>query len=373
MIKPIAFYLPQYHPIPENDLWWGEGFTEWTNVAKAQPFFKGHYQPRLPGNLGFYDLRVPEVRQKQAELAKKNGIYGFCYYHYWFGEGKMLLERPIKEVLLTKQPDFPFCFCWANETWEGRWHGIDDNKRVLIKQDYPSKEDVINHFNYLVDFFKDDRYIKIGNKPIFQIYRPQDVPENIEFYKLFNELAVQNGFNGIYFIGGQKTPLNYSDNLDSKISSSFSIAINQAKSFIYQTKDTLNSNKVIFKLFKGNLFKGLNNITLESYDYLKFISIMHEIHILDSKSELPTYPILINDFDNTPRAGKMGIVLKNTSPENFKIHVDQTFKLMRKEIEDNFVFIKSWNEWAEGNYLESDVIYGDGYLQVLSKKNKEFQ
>ena len=166
-IRPIAMYLPQFHPIPENDDWWGKGFTEWTNVAKAKPLFKGHYQPHLPADLGFYDLRIPEVGEAQAQLARNYGIYGFCYYHYWFN-GKQLLNRPVDEVLNSGNPDFPFCLCWANENWSKRWNGSEND--ILIKQKYSSKDD-LNHIKFLIQYFKDSRYIKINDRPLFIIYK----------------------------------------------------------------------------------------------------------------------------------------------------------------------------------------------------------
>ena len=171
-VRLIAYYLPQYHPIPENDKWWGKGFTEWTNVAKAKPLFKGHYQPRLPADLGFYDLRLAEVREKQAAMAREYGIYGFCYYHYWFGNNKQLLERPFNEVLTSGKPEFPFMLCWANQTWAGVWFG-NDKPDILIEQVYPGKEDYINHFNYLRKAFADPRYITIDGKPVFHVYMPR--------------------------------------------------------------------------------------------------------------------------------------------------------------------------------------------------------
>ena len=163
----IAFYLPQFHPIPENDEWWGRGFTEWTNVAKAVPLFRGHYQPHFPADLGFYDLRVPEVREAQAAMAKAYGIEGFCYYHYWFGHGRRLLERPFNEVLSSGKPDFPFCLCWANDTWTGIWHGAPN--KVLIEQRYPGVEDYKAHFYALLDAFRDPRYMTVDGKKIFII------------------------------------------------------------------------------------------------------------------------------------------------------------------------------------------------------------
>jgi hypothetical protein len=172
-IRPIAIYLPQFHPVPENDLWWGKGFTEWTNVAKAKPLFDGHYQPHLPADLGFYDLRLAEVREEQAAMAKKYGIEGFCYYHYWFN-GKRILERPFNEVLSSGKPDFPFMLCWANENWTKVWDGGENN--ILLEQKY-SDEDDISHIKSLIPAFKDERYIKVDGKPVFAIYRSANIPD----------------------------------------------------------------------------------------------------------------------------------------------------------------------------------------------------
>lgn len=194
----IAFYLPQYHPIPENDEWWGKGFTEWANVASAKPLFKGHDQPRIPADLGFYDLRVPEVRQAQADLASKYGIDGFCYWHYWFA-GKQLLESPFNEVLKSGEPDFPFCLAWANMPWSGVWDGRPD--RILIDQTYPGEHDHIAHFNALLPAFLDDRYIRIDDKPSFVIYKPNKLLDTAETITLWQRMAKEAGLNGLYIVG----------------------------------------------------------------------------------------------------------------------------------------------------------------------------
>lgn len=198
--RVIAFYLPQFHPIPENDRWWMKGFTEWTNVGKARPLFPGHYQPKVPADLGYYDLRVPETRKAQADMAKEYGIEGFCYWHYWFGNGKRLLERPFNEVLSSDEPDFPFCLAWANESWRGFYHGIK-SKDTLINQLYPGEQDYIAHFHEVLPAFKDHRYITVDEKPLFMVYHPLDHPEMKEFIELWRTLAVQNGLKGVYFIG----------------------------------------------------------------------------------------------------------------------------------------------------------------------------
>ena len=197
--RVLALYLPQFHPIPENDLWWGKGFTEWTNVGKAKKLFPGHYQPRVPADLGYYDLRVPETREAQADLARQYGIEGFVYWHYWFGNGKRLLERPFNEVLASGKPDFPFALAWANESWRGFWHGVK-TKETLIDQLYPGDEDYIAHFKAVLPAFKDKRYIKCHGKPVFFIYHHRDMPDVAHFIELWQKLARENGLPGIYFI-----------------------------------------------------------------------------------------------------------------------------------------------------------------------------
>lgn len=198
--RVIAFYLPQFHPIPENDEWWMKGFTEWTNVGKARSLFPGHYQPKVPADLGYYDLRVPETRQAQADMAREYGIEGFCYWHYWFGNGKRLLERPFNEVLASGKPDFPFCLAWANESWKGFFHGVK-TKQALITQLYPGEDDYIAHFETVLPAFKDPRYITVDDKPVFMIYQPFQHPQIKEFMALWQKLAMNNGLKGIFFIG----------------------------------------------------------------------------------------------------------------------------------------------------------------------------
>ena len=187
--RPIAIYLPQFHPIPENDKWWGKGFTEWRNVVQAKPRFNGHYQPHIPSDLGFYDLRLHEVLIEQAKLAKNNGIYGFCFYHYWFN-GKLLLEKPVEALLKNKTPEFPFMLCWANENWTRAWDGGDNE--ILIKQEY-SLDDDKEHIKYLIPFFKDTRYIKIDNKAVFAIYKPDLFPDISQTLNIFREEAKKQG------------------------------------------------------------------------------------------------------------------------------------------------------------------------------------
>ena len=195
----IAFYLPQFHPIPENDKWWGKGFTEWTNTAKALPLFRGHYQPHVPADLGFYDLRAPETRQQQADMALEYGVDAFCYYHYWFGNGRRIIERPFNEVLETGKPDFPFCLCWANQTWTGIWHGAPN--RILMEQTYPGYDDHARHFDWLATAFADRRYITIEGKPLFVVFQPLEIPNVKDVTEFWRQRAVSAGFPGLYLVG----------------------------------------------------------------------------------------------------------------------------------------------------------------------------
>lgn len=353
MITILAFYLPQYHPIPENDEWWGEGFTEWTNTAKAKPLFKGHHQPNLPGELGFYDLRVPEVRDAQAKLARDHGITGFCYWHYWFGNGKRLLERPFNEVLSSGQPDFPFCLAWANQSWTGIWHGLKD--KLLIEQKYPGKEDYINHFNALLPAFQDRRYVRINNKPVFIVYSPQLIPNNNEFITTWNTLAKNSGLDGIYFIG-----IHFDKNWNHKKCGYDDKTIHQPSHYV-EIFEKLFINH-LNGMIQRNLLKGLQPLV---YDYHKLVR-HYDFSFLNPNDIIPT---IIPNWDNTPRSGKKGWVFHESTPEAFGEHFDNAlqFVLKRPASKPKILFIKSWNEWAEGNYLEPDQRYGLRYLEEIRK------
>jgi len=352
----IAFYLPQYYPIPENDLWWGKGFTEWTNVAKARPLFKGHYQPHLPADLGYYDLRVPEVRQAQADMASEAGIEGFCYWHYWFA-GKQLLERPFNEVLASGKPDFPFCLAWANETWTGIWHG--NPGRVLIEQTYPGKEDFVEHLNNVMPAFRDKRYLCIDGKPIFIIYNISRFDSINEFIHCWRDLAKDNGLSGIYFIGMGFPESNYDHiDLDGVINNSFFTAL-----------EKLNRKQTALQAFSQNIrgkipYKIYSRIPRypRIYDYQEFT----EKGFDDLRTGKDLFPLIYPNWDNTPRSGHNGIVLNESSPHLFGNHLAQALKKNSSQnSEKKIIFIKSWNEWAEGNYLEPDQRFGMGYLDVI--------
>ncbi len=353
--KIIAYYLPQYHPFKENDEWWGKGFTEWTNVGKAKPLFKGHYQPKIPGELGYYDLRIPEVAEAQAELARKAGIYGFCYWHYWFGNGKELMEMPFYRALTTGKPDFPFCLGWANEKWMAKlWNkdyknGSQSNGRILIDMTY-STEDHINHFYKLLPAFKDRRYIKIDGKPFFLIYRPLDFVDLHEFMVLWNKLIKDNGVaDSFYFVAHAKNEEEFGQLL--------SMGFDAVNIFPLERngKDRHIISSLITKL-KKHIFGIPKLINYESIIEGTWVE-----GIDDNEKVLPT---LIPNWDHSPRSGKHALILENCTPETWRLHIKRILKGVSNK-KNRIIMLKSWNEWGEGNYLEPDLRYGDQYINVL--------
>jgi len=357
MVKILSFYLPQYHPIPENNEWWGEGFTEWTNTAKARPLFPGHYQPHLPADLGYYDLRLPDDREAQASLAKEYGLGGFVYWHYWFGDGKQLLERPFAEVLESGKPDFPFCLAWANQSWTGVWHGLGD--KVLIEQTYPGKDDYIAHFEHLLKAFHDQRYLRIENKPVFIVFSPQLLPDAGFFTTLWNELAVEHGFEGIYFIGIHFEPWNFRG--DGFNGTTFHQPSHYLADYrrAHPWKSRLNAlTDIIF------------NHAPKRFDFEKLAN----TYQFDRFLETNVMPAIIPNWDNTPRSSRRGWVFENTTPGVFKNHLRAAIKSVKNKPHDKqVVFVKSWNEWAEGNYLEPDRRWGMGFLEAIREVLSEYK
>jgi hypothetical protein len=366
MPRLIAYYLPQYHPIPENDRWWGNGFTEWTNVAKAKPLFKDHYQPHYPADLGYYDLRVPEIREAQEAMAKQYGIEGFMYYHYWFGNERLLLERPLQDMLRSKKNNFPFCLCWANESWKGMWHGEFTGK-TLIEQTYPGIEDYEKHFYYLLAAFKDERYIKIDGKPVFTVYMPLNLPAAKEFAILFNTLAVKEGLPGIFLIGSH-CPLNWNP-----AEHGFSGVIGSEMANLKFGQRSAFSKKKLYTAKK--IKRYISKLAMQNtYSDKQMPAIVEYADIIDQlvtgKSfDFDYYPCVVPNWDNTPRTGNAGMVFQNAAPALFGRHLQKAFNKIKNLPEQRqFVFIKSWNEWAEGNYLEPDQKYGYGYLEEIKKQ-----
>lgn len=348
--RVIAYYLPQYHPIPENDKWWGSGFTEWISVAKARPLFKGHEQPLLPGELGFYDLRLSESREHQATLAKEHGVEGFCYWHYWFGNGKQLLERPFNEVLEYGKPDFPFCLGWANHSWKGVFFGAKG--QTLVEQEYLGEEDARMHFNHLLKAFTDPRYIRVNNKPLLHIFSPKTIPDCKKYLEFWRKLAIESGLDGLYIVGESLTVQEIEKYGVDTVTYSYHRQI---------------ENRNIKNKYLRFLYKKLLRIPgkLKVYEYKEAMK-----YFIRNKNcpdlELPS---IVPNWDTTARLGKNAVILHNSNPELFRVHVKEVLKSVEnKNLEENIVFIKSWNEWAEGNYMEPDRKFGKQYLEVLKSE-----
>ena len=362
MTKAIAFHLPQYHPIPENDRWWGKGFTEWRNVVKAEPQFEGHYQPHLPADLGFYDLRLAETREAQAELAREYGIHGFCYYHYWFN-GHRLLERPVDEIISSGRPDFPFCLCWANENWTRRWDGRE--KEVLIRQVYSSSDDE-QHIRHLIPIFTDPRYIKVDGKPMFLVYRSNSLPDPLSTTGIWRREAERAGLPGLFLVrveslpelAGDPRPIGFDAGLE------------------FQPRWQLLGPLRIFRTKWWHRHKlktmppGLERHLVCNYD--QFVQAAMDM-------APPSYPFIRGvcpGFDNTARRKTAGEILRNPTPESYArwlagvIGANRSLRLAGAP-ESQFVFINAWNEWAEGNHLEPCQKWGRAYLEATREALKE--
>lgn len=342
----IALYLPQYHTIPENDEWWGKGFTEWTNVKKAKPLFKGHNQPRVPLNNYYYNLLDDSTFKWQIELAKKYGIDGFCFYHYWFN-GKLLLEKPLENYLANKDLDFPFFFSWANEPWARTWNG--QNTNVLMPQVYGGEKDIINHFNYMLPYFHDRRYIKMDNKPIFVLYRANSIEYLNDFVRIWNELAINNGFDGIFFI---ESLTSFQEDKISK---------NTNACFYFEPKWVL-------RYCKSNFFRRIIHHACDLIrecnmkSYVNTMKLIIDNEVINSER----YAGFFVDWDNSPRRGKDGTIFNNVSVDIFEKYLSKQFIKVRQN-NCPFVFINAWNEWAEGTYLEPDTHNEYSYLEIIKK------
>lgn len=378
-IRPIAIHLPQFHPIPENDKWWGKGFTEWTNVTKAKPLFEGHYQPHLPADLGFYDLRLPEARQAQADLAREYGIYGFCYYHYWFN-GRRILERPVQEILDAGKPDFPFMLCWANENWTRVWDGGE--KDILLEQVY-SAEDDLNHIKSLIPFFKDARYIRINNKPVFAVYKSALFPDMRNTIQLWRQEAARQGLE-LYLcrferasnekesmdagfdaaIEFQPQAYNQPNNNTTSLRNDLSLQ-NLLRSIRFRTKRLLSPTAKHIKLKHGEVPGG----SIASYENYIKLALQNYQAPVDHK----LYRGVCPGWDNSSRRKSGYAMLHGSTPELFGEWTTGALKAFQPySPEENLFFINAWNEWAEGNHLEPCQKWGRAYLEVFKKTIDEY-
>jgi hypothetical protein len=341
-IKLIAFYLPQFHPIPENDRFWGRGFTDWVNVAKAIPNFKGHYQPHIPTDLGFYDLRLPEVRELQAEMARQYGIYGFCYHHYWFN-GRRLLERPFNEVLKSGKPDFPFCLCWANENWTRRWDGAEHE--ILLAQSH-SREDDIAFIRDIMPAFRDERYIRINGKPLLIVYRANLLPRPKETAEIWRAECKEFGVDEIYLCAAQ------------------SFGITNPRPFGLDAAVEFPPHGVVLLECNEGFHITNPNFRGKIYNYVDVVNYME-------KKKAPHYKLfrtVMPSWDNTPRRQNDSHIFANTTPGLYGEWLTSVLEYTDKNLlgDERLVFINAWNEWAESAYLEPDRKYGYAYLQATA-------
>lgn len=348
-MKLIAYVLPQFHRIPENDQWWGEGFTEWTNTRKALPLYAGHQQPKEPYKQNYYDLTMTSAREWQAEVARTYGIYGFCYYHYWF-KGKTLLEQPFNEILKSGEPKFPFCLSWANESWTRKWDGGDHE--LLIRQEYGDEQDWEIHFYELLKAFRDERYIRIDNKPVFILYRPGNIPQCEAMLRLWRSLAIKNGLEGIYFIrtlGGFEIPSQQGFDANVEFEPHYTFA-------------------------HGNTERLWNKMTIDGQEHLVFDYDQAWLSILSRSPHRTGEKIIPGayvNWDNTPRLNTRGQSCIGASPHKFGWYLSKQIERARSLYNSDFLFINAWNEWAEGAYLEPDQRNQFRYLEEVRKALKQ--
>lgn len=362
-MKVIAFYLPQFHPIPENDAWWKKGFTEWHNVAQACPKFKGHHQPQIPADLGFYDLRLSESRQAQASLAAEYGLGGFCYYHYWFN-GKMLLERPFNEVLASGEPKLPFCLCWANEPWSRRWDGTD--RDVLMPQDYTNYESD-KHIAWLAEAFRDPRYIRIHGKPFFLIYNSLHIPELPKIIKAWRAAAVREGLEGLY-LGAVLSQNNSFADLQGYDFDAFiefhpnprsQGPINFGNFIRFFVPRLIN----LYRQWRGALAAHLLTVW-KVYSYKKMVANA----IAQASPDQRVIPCVSPSWDNSARKRVNCTIMQNNDPALYGKWLSHSLDRVKDRPEDEqIVFINAWNEWAEGCHLEPDLRLGRSFLEETAK------
>ena len=370
MVKLVPLYFPQFHAIPENNEWWGEGFTDWINVKKGRPQFRGHYQPRVPLGDRYYDQSQKDVIQWQIDLAKSHGIYGFCHYHYWF-DGKQLLETPTNIMLASKDLRFPFCLAWANETWSRRWDGRDHH--ILMKQTHiPEKERWLNHFNYLIKAWRDDRAIKIDGKPVFLIYRSHRIDQIEDMFDFWREQAHQAGLDGLYFIAIKqyefpiKEVLKHFDAVvqfqpfEAIYSPDFKGPILNNSQWLQSMHRLPEPILEVFRSLKTTFFKSL---TFYDYDQV-WEQIIKEKH----EQGMTTFPGAFMDWDNSARYKSRATIYRGASPERFEFWFRKLVEsVLRRPVDEHMIFINAWNEWAEGAYLEPDEKYQARYLEAIQR------
>ena len=361
-MKVIAFYLPQFHEIEENNIWWGKGFTEWTNVKRAKPLFYGHHQPRVPQNNNYYNLLDAGVMEHQVSLAKHYGIYAFCFYHYWFA-GKRLLEKPLEAFLKNKTLKMPFCICWANDSWTNGW--VSKSNEVLIKQEYGDVSLWRQHYNCLRNFFLDERYMLINNKPLFIIYNPSDITLIKPMLDFFVENALRDGFDGItfayqYYVSCPDIFRKYFD-FDIQFQPVYAMLVSHNP--FQRFKNILRATDRQIQKVCGRSLSEFVITKLRTYEYDDIWDKILHMFPDDEKS----IPGAVVDWDNTPRRGKNGKVFLNVTPEKFEKYMTKQIMRTRDLYKKDMLFLTAWNEWGEGAYMEPDELNKDHYLQALRR------
>ena len=351
MTEYIALYLPQFQPNPDNDKWYGKGFTEWTNVAKAKPLYRGHYQPHIPSDLGFYDLRVRETRLEQAKMAQKYGITAFCYWTYWFGGGKQLLENTIWDVFKDKEITLPFCLAWANHSWEKKQWDKNGSNELLVEQKYLGEKDYTEFFYNYLKLFQDERYYRVDGKLFFIIYSPLASQEIEVFINTWRKLAKKESIGDFYFVGKDMS----ARNID-RIKGIGCDAIFDDNTLNIHHKLSL-YNKI--RLYIGRKFLGIPTV----FKYKKAIEYM----ITEDEEREDVIPVVAPNWDHSPRSGKNGLILDSCEPKYFLELLMKTNRVLEgKSKTHRQVIVKSWNEWGEGNHMEPDLKYKCGYLEAIS-------
>jgi lipopolysaccharide biosynthesis protein len=353
-IRSIALYLPQFHPIPENDEWWGRGFTEWRNVAKAKPLFPGHYQPHLPADLGFYDLRLPEAREAQADLAREYGVHGFCYYHYWFN-GRRILERPFNEVLESGKPDFPFCLCWANENWTRVWDGGERN--VLLEQHYNHEDDQA-HIRSLIPAFKDPRYVRVNGKPLFLVYRTELLPDPKRTAEIWRNEAIIAGVGDLYLVRVES----FARGIDPS-SIGFDASVEFAPDGHDMGKWKYRDGLPGFLSRKGIIPRAFAENKVVSYPVLAR-GMMYR-----PPASFKRFRCATPMWDNSARRKAEARIVIDSTPALYENWLRTITAKTRTQFngDERLVFINAWNEWAEGNHLEPDLKWGRAYLEATRR------
>lgn len=369
MPRVLAFYLPQYHPIKENDDWWGPGFTDWVNVAQARPRFRAHRQPRIPADLGFYDLRLDETRLAQAELARRFGVDGFCYYHYWFN-GEVVLGEPLTRLLATGKPDFPFCLCWANENWTRAWDGLEH--QVLIRQDY-TQHDAEDHIAWFTKVFEDKRYIRVDQRPLLLIYRPDQVPEPSSMIHRWRKRVREAGMDDIYLCAVKNGFVQLSDHalLEQGYDSVVQFQPNR-EDFPAPRSIRQQAYHLARRLLPPRVYQWMK-LSASASKIVDYEAMVTAIKNKPWPTGYRSFPCVFPSWDNSPRR-RTPTIIQNDNPAAYRAWLEhEIVRVSSYREEEQLVFINAWNEWAEGCYLEPDRFRGQAFLEATKQAREGTQ